>query len=74
MDIDSYLHRMTLLDCDGQASHTLILALDGSVEIRFRDGRTAHISVAQGENTTPWVNVPSSLLAEALAFGRTVPH
>ena len=73
MDLEAHLHRMTLLDCDGHASHTFILSIDGSVEIRFRDGRTAHISVAQGENVTPWVNVPSSLLAEALAFGRA-PH
>ena len=72
MDIDAHLHRMTLLDCDGQASHTLVLAITGSVEIRFRDGRIAHVDVTSGENMTPWIAVPSSLLTEALAFGRTV--
>ena len=72
MDLDAHLHRLTLMDCDGHASHTLVLAIDGSVEIRFRDGRVAQISVAEGENLTPWINVPPSLLIEALAFGRTL--
>lgn len=72
MDLDAHLHRLTLLDCDGHASHTLVLAIDGSVEIRFRDGRVARINLALGENMTLRVTVAPSLLTEALAFGRSL--
>ena len=71
MELDHYLTQMALLGCDGETSHTLILALDGSVEIRFRDGRRANVDVRNGINLTHSVVLPNTLLQEAIAFGRT---
>jgi hypothetical protein len=71
MDYDEYLKKLVLLDCDGHASHTLILALDGSVEIEFRDGRRANVDVRNRINLTAHTHVHDALLQEAIAFGQT---
>ncbi len=71
MDCDAYLTKMTLLDCTGHVSHTLILAIDGNVDIEFSDGRRATVDVCEGINRTPHLQLPAALLQEAIAFGKS---
>lgn len=70
--LDDHLTRTTIIDCTGEISHTLVLALNGSVDIVFRDGRRANIDVRHGVNLTRNVIVSEGLLREAIAFGRSL--
>lgn len=65
MDTRAYLHETVLHDCTGRVTHTLVLLLDGSVEIELADGRTARIDPTTRTNLTPRVPVPPAVLEQA---------
>lgn len=59
------LERVELLDCTGAVSHTLTLLVDGTVEIRFRDGHTARVDPSTRQVLTPGIGVHRDLVDAA---------
>lgn len=70
MELDRFLTRMELLDCDGRTSHTLVLEPDGTITVRFRAGHRARIDPATRTVLTPGVTVPVGLLDAACRLAR----
>lgn len=70
MDLDRFLTRVELLDCDGRTSHTLVLELDGTITVRFRAGHCARIDPVTRTVLTPGVTVPVGLLDAACRLAR----
>jgi hypothetical protein len=62
MDISGYLEQISLIDCNGQVTHTLIRQLDGRISVQFRGGRTIDV-----DGTTLVVITPGAHLSEALS-------
>ncbi|MBM3684471.1 MAG: hypothetical protein FJW83_08015 [Actinobacteria bacterium] len=65
MDLDHYLSRADLLSCDGTTSHTLLLELDGTVTIHFREGHRARVDPRTRTVLTRGMVLPTSLLDAA---------
>lgn len=62
---DLPLERIELLDCTGRTTHTLVLLIDGTVEIRYREGHRAVVDPATRRVLTPTVTVHQDLLDAA---------
>ena len=70
MDLSDFLEQTSLIDCNGQVTHTLIRQLDGSIKINIRNGRTIHIDGVSFDVLTPGATVPEPVMAAARAFAR----
>lgn len=62
------LARAELLGCDGQVTHTLVLRVDGTVEIRFAAGHAAVVDPSTRRVLTPGIAVHDELLDTAGAL------
>lgn len=72
-DLDGYLTRTDLLDCQGRVEHALTLLADGRVRVR-RGAATIVIDPASGEVEPPGAVVPDHVLhAVGDLAGRPVP-
>ena len=62
---DPWLQRVQLLDCTGVVTHTLVLQVDGTVEIHFSSGVVALVDPARRRCLTPGVHVHDDLFVAA---------
>jgi len=63
--VDQYLNRIELLDCSGKISHTLVLALDGMVEIHFAGGAVARVDPRRRAVLSRGMDVERTLMDRA---------
>lgn len=68
MDLSDFLATTSLIDCTGQVTHTLVLQIDGTVLVRFRNGGSAVVDPQSSTVLTPGVLVPEPVIAAARAF------
>ncbi|MDE0802164.1 MAG: hypothetical protein OSA99_02455 [Acidimicrobiales bacterium] len=68
MDLDTYLQTSDVFGCHGQVTHTLTLRIDGTVQVRFANGRTAVADPERRTCRTPGITIPDSLWPEIAAL------
>ncbi len=61
MEPQPWMEQVQLLDCSGQVTHTLVLLLDGTVEVRFRSGIRGRIDPRRRCCLTAGVVIPPGL-------------
>jgi hypothetical protein len=64
-DLSGDLEQVQLLDCTGHPSHTLTLRLDGTVEVRFREGHVALVDPSTKTVLTPGMTVHPDIIETA---------
>ncbi len=64
-ELGAHLERVQLLDCTGYPSHTLTLRVDGTVEVRFREGHTALVDPSTRTVLTPGIAVHPDVIEAA---------
>jgi hypothetical protein len=65
VNVEPWMEQVQLLDCTGVVTHTLVLLLDGTVEVRFRSGVTARVDPHRRVCFTPGVHIPGDLYEAA---------
>lgn len=68
MELDAYLQTAEVFDCSGQVTHQLTLQVDGTVLVRFANGRSAVADPAARICLTPGMTIPENLWPEIAAI------
>ncbi len=68
MDLDAYLSTSEVFDCTGRVTHTLMLRIDGTVQVTFAGGRTAVADPKARTCLTPGMSIPEGLWSEIAAL------
>jgi hypothetical protein len=70
MNLDDYLSKATIVDCNGQTAYEMTLLLNGDVLVSGRVGNY-QINPATRKTTLEGKIVPVELLEQAVAFTRS---
>ena len=70
MNLDGYLSKVTIMDCNGQTAYEMTLLLNGDVLVSGRMG-SYQINPTTRETTPLGKIVPVELLEQAVAFARS---
>jgi hypothetical protein len=70
MDLDKYLSKVTIVDCNGQAAYEMTLLLNGDVLVSGRQGNF-QINPNTRETSPNGKIVPQEILQQAVSFARS---
>lgn len=70
MDLDKYLSKVTIVDCNGQAAYEMTLLLNGDVLVSGRQGNF-QINPNTRETAPTGKIVPPDILQQAVSFARS---
>ena len=70
MDLDKYLSKVTIVDCNGQAAYEMTLLLNGDVLVSGRQGNF-QINPNTQETSPNGKIVPPEILQQAVSFARS---
>ena len=70
MDLDKYLSKVTIVDCNGQAAYEMTLLLNGDVLVSGRQGNF-QINPNIRETAPAGKIVPPEILQQAVSFARS---